>query len=95
MEEMHLATPFLLAECRNQRLQLRACRVNVVAIQCVGYPFESRCEARRLDGTSTQPHDTLAIRSHAAIVFSARTRGRKPRSDGSQMRTFAFYGTIR
>jgi hypothetical protein len=40
MDEMHFSTPFSLIEGRNQRLQLRACRVNVVAIQCVGYPFE-------------------------------------------------------
>jgi hypothetical protein len=43
---------------------------------------QARRGADELSGASTQPHDTLAIRSHAAIVFWARTRGRKPRSDG-------------
>jgi hypothetical protein len=58
MEEMHLATPILLAECRNQRLQLRTCRVNVVAIQCVGYPFEL---VAKLVG-STAPRRSSATR---------------------------------
>jgi hypothetical protein len=45
-------------EGRNQRLQLRAYRVNVVAIQCVGYPFEL---VAKLVG-STAPRRSSATR---------------------------------
>jgi hypothetical protein len=41
---------------------------------------QARRGAGGLPGASTQPHDTPAIRSHAAIVCWARTRGRRPRS---------------
>jgi hypothetical protein len=58
MEEMHSVPLFSLIEGRNQRLQLRACRVNVVAIQCFSYPFEL---VAKLVG-STAPRRSSATR---------------------------------
>jgi hypothetical protein len=70
MEEMHLATPFLLAECRNQRLQLRACRVNVVAIQCVGFPLRIEMRDRLKDWRRLCAHDSLSAKQCGVFAGS-------------------------
>jgi hypothetical protein len=40
MEEVHLLPPFSVTERRNQRVQLRVCRVHVAVIQSFDYPFK-------------------------------------------------------
>jgi hypothetical protein len=78
---MHFSTPFFSHGGSKSTSAISRQRHQRCRDPMRGLSLRARCEARRLDGASTQQRDTLTSRSHAATIFWARIRGRSPRSN--------------